>query len=85
MLSSIMRKLHPKRKSKGDDDLVANAHKALAMKQANEAETTPPPHQTANEGMNPAPDPKLTDPKQGADAGFTPQMKRSHVPRTGDS
>jgi len=84
MLSSIMRKLHPKRKHKGDDGLVANAHKALAMKQANESDTTTPPHQTADDGMNPAPDPKLTDPQQGADAGFTPQHKRSQVPRSRD-
>ncbi len=67
------------------NELKANAEKALAMKREADAVTTTPPHRTAHEGMRPANDPKVSDATLGQDAGFTPQMKRSRVARSGDA
>jgi hypothetical protein len=63
----------------------ANAEKALAMKQAADSETHIPPHRTASEGMRPANDPHLTGATRGSEGGFTPQLKRSKVARSGDA
>jgi hypothetical protein len=86
-LSSVMNWLKPKarRTAQAKDELKANAEKALAMK--NEAQETRkiPPHQTAHEGMQPAHDPHMSDATRGAEAGFTPQLKRSRVARSGDT
>ncbi len=65
-------------------ELQANAEKALAMKREAGAGSNIPSHQTSNEGMRPANDSLTDDPTRAADAGFTPQMKRSHVARSGD-
>lgn len=66
-------------------ELMANAEKALAMKRETGATANIPPHQTAHEGMRPANDPQMSDAELGRDAGFTPQMKRSGVARSGDA
>lgn len=66
-------------------DLKANMEKALHMKQETGPEAHIPPHRTAREGMHPHPDPQASDAARGAEAGFTPQMKRSGVARSGDS
>ena len=44
-----------------------------------------PEHQTARQGMKPAHDPEMSDATRGAEAGFTPQLKRSRVARSGDT
>ena len=67
------------------DELKANAEKALRMKQGAGSETQVPPHQTAREGMHPHPDPQASDATRGAEAGLTPQLKRSKVARSGDA
>ena len=55
------------------------------MKQEAASEAHTPPHQTAREGMQPAHDPHMSDATRGAEAGFTPQLKRSRVARSGDA
>ena len=64
-----------------------NAEKALAMKREADAKegTHIPEHRTSHEGMRPANDSLLNDATRGAEAGFTPQLKRSHVARSGDA
>ena len=66
-------------------DLQANMEKALAMKQDAATGANIPSHQTAHEGMQPANDPHMSDAMRGAEAGFTPQLKRSRVARSGDT
>ena len=66
-------------------DLKANAEKALAMKREAGVGANIPPHQTAHEGMRPANDPEMSDAARGREAGFTPQLKRSKVARSGDA
>lgn len=66
------------------NELKANAEKALAMKRQAGPGANIPPHQTAHEGMRPANDSLTNDTTRAAEAGFTPQMKRSHVARSGD-
>lgn len=66
-------------------ELQANAEKALAMKREADSATHIPPHQTAHDGMRPANDSQTTDATRPTDAGFTPQMKRSGVARSGDA
>lgn len=85
-LSSLINWLSPKarRADRAGAELKANAQKALRMKQEAEAGTSVPPHRTANEGMQPAPDPHM-DGTRGGEAGFTSQLKRSRVARSGDA
>jgi len=86
-LSSILNWLNPKarRAEKAKEELKANAEKALRMKQEAASEAHIPPHQTAHKGMQPAHDPHMSDATRGAEAGFTPQLKRSRVARSGDA
>ena len=86
-LPSFLQWLKPKarRAEEARAELQANAEKALAMKQAAEPAAKIPPHQTAHEGMQPAHDPHMSDATRGAEAGFTPQLKRSRVARSGDA
>jgi hypothetical protein len=71
---------------RGDsNELQANMEKALAMKQEAATGANIPPHQTPHAGMQPANDPHMSDATRGAEAGFTPQFKRSHVARSGDT
>ena len=85
-LSSILNWLNPKarRAAQAKEELKANAEKALRMKQEAGSETHVPPHQTARDGIQPAHDPHMSDATRGAEAGFTPQLKRSRVARSGD-
>ena len=64
-------------------ELRANAEKALRMKQEANAGTHIPPHQSANEGMRP----KETneDHIPAREGFFTPELKRTHVARSGDT
>ncbi len=67
------------------NELKANAEKALAMKRESGVGAAIPPHQTAHEGMRPANDSLVNDATRAAEAGFTPQLKRSRVARSGDA
>jgi hypothetical protein len=88
-LSSLFDWLKPRsrRNAQATAELKANAEKALAMKREAEVKEGShiPPYQTAHEGMRPANDPNASDATRGAEAGFTPQLKRSRVPRSGDA
>lgn len=84
-LSDLFARFSPKKRKaeKAHADLVANAEKALRMKQENGVGANIPTHQTANEGMNP----KTTNEDHiPAREGFnTPELKRSRVARSGDA
>ncbi len=84
-LSNYFSWLNPqkRRAERARAELVANAEKALRMKQEGTSETQIPPHQTPREGMRPGPAERGADLKREAD--FTPQLKRSRAPRTGDA
>jgi hypothetical protein len=88
-LSSLFHWLKPRsrRDAEATAELKANAEKALAMKREADAREGShiPSHQTAHEGMRPANDSHASDATRGAEAGFTPQLKRSRVPRSGDA
>jgi hypothetical protein len=68
-----------------NSDLQKNMEKALRMKQEAGEKPNIPAHQTPGEGMQPAQDPHMSDATRGAEAGFTPQLKRSRVARSGDT
>ncbi|NBJ09673.1 hypothetical protein [Microvirga arsenatis] len=75
-----------KRKAeKARQELMANAEKALRMKQEAGPQTNIPEHQTAHEGMQKDPHMVEFDRSSGREAGFTPQLKRSKVARSGDA
>lgn len=80
-LSGLFRKTGAARKG----GLQENMQKALQMKEEAGEQRHIPPHQTAREGMKPAPDSHMSDAARGAEAGFTPQLKRSRVARSGDA
>ena len=88
-LSNFFSWLNPKRAGaeRARADLKANAEKALRMKQEAGADTQIPPHQTAHEGMRAGPAAQTADASRGRgrEAGFTPQLKRSKVARSGDA
>ena len=88
VLSKLISRLSPKRRQaeqadKAREELKANAEKALRMKQEAGPQTHIPDHQTANEGMDPHR--VELDASRGREAGFTPQLKRSKVARSGDA
>jgi len=69
---------------KANQDLRANAEKALRMKQESGAQAKIPPHQNSNEGMQSAN--VNTDVSRGSQEGaFEPQLKRTKVARSGDT
>lgn len=74
-----------RRADRARDALRANAEKALRMKQEADMGTRIPPHQTPNEGMRMNPSAPEADADRGREAGFTPQLKRSKVARSGDA
>ncbi len=84
-LSDIFARLSPKKRKaeKAREELVANAEKALRMKQENGVGANIPPHQTAHEGMNP----KTTneDHIPAREGYFEPELKRTKVARSGDA
>ncbi len=84
-LSDIFSMFSPKKRKaeKARQELVANAEKALRMKQENGVGANIPPHQTANEGMRP----KETneDHIPAREGYFTPELKRTNVARSGDA
>ncbi|MET0529849.1 MAG: hypothetical protein ABW003_16205 [Microvirga sp.] len=84
-LSDLVSRLSPKKRKaeKARQELVANAEKALRMKQEAGPAAHIPEHQTAHEGMHA--DTHKVEVDRARDAGFTPQMKRSKVARSGDA
>jgi hypothetical protein len=89
-LSDLIARISPSRRraekaEKARDELKANAEKALRMKQEAGPQTNIPDHQTAHEGMHGDPNRVEIDASRGREAGFTPQLKRSKVARSGDA
>jgi hypothetical protein len=67
-------------------ELQRNMEKALHMKKKDTGSAAHiPEHRTQGEGMKPAHDHEMSDAARAADAGFTPQLKRSRVARSGDT
>ena len=84
-LSDIFARLSPKKRKaeKAREELVANAEKALRMKQENGVGANIPPHQTAHEGMR---DHSSNEDHIPAREGyFQPELKRTKVARSGDA
>jgi hypothetical protein len=69
----------------GKTRLQMSAEKALRMKQAKERENRIPEHRNAVEGGVPGPQVGMTDTGVGVQSTATPNLKRSHVARTGDT
>ena len=77
--------LSPKKRraERAREELMANAEKALRMKQESDTGTHIPPHRTANEGMR---DNSSNEDHIPAREGyFTPELKRTKVARSGDA
>jgi hypothetical protein len=74
-----------RRAEKAREELMANAEKALRMKQEAGPTANIPEHQTSHEGMHKDPHMVEFDRSSGREAGFTPQLKRSKVARSGDA
>jgi hypothetical protein len=74
------------RKGGGDrrSDLQENMQKALNMKKDAGPQAYIPPHQTPREGMKATQDPNIGNAPAG-EGGFTPELKRSRVARSGDT
>ena len=66
-------------------ELVDNAHKALELKKRAGSQTNIPEHETAHEGKISGPQFRTTDRDAGSEGSHQPQLKRSHVARSGDS
>ena len=84
-LSDLFARFSPKKRraEKAREALVANAEKALRMKQENGTDTHIPPHQTAHEGMR---DHSSNEDHIPAREGyFQPELKRTKVARSGDA
>jgi hypothetical protein len=89
VLSKLIAHLSPKKRQaekadKAREELKANAEKALRMKREAGPATHIPEHQTSHDGMHQDPHQVEFD-RSGREAGFTPQMKRSKVARSGDA
>ena len=92
-LSKMISRLNPKKRKaeqaekaeKAREELKANAEKALRMKQESGVGATIPEHRTPHEGMPNTPASAGAERDTGREAGFTPQLKRSRVARSGDA
>lgn len=85
--SDLLARFSPKKRKaeQARQELMANAEKALRMKQEAGSQTHIPEHQTSHEGMQKDPNMVEFDRNSGREAGFTPQLKRSKVARSGDA
>lgn len=85
--SDFLARFSPKKRKaeKARHELMANAEKALRMKQEAGPTAHIPEHQTPHEGMQQDPHQVEIDSTRGREAGFTPQLKRSKVARSGDA
>ncbi|WP_293865307.1 hypothetical protein [uncultured Alsobacter sp.] len=68
-----------------DSDLHKAAEKALRMKKDAGPEASTPPHRSAKQGGVRGPQVGMTDTAVGREPTQTPNLKRSHNPRTGDA
>ncbi len=69
----------------GKSDLQQNMEKALHMKQAARPQTNIPEHRTSRDGGVQSPQVNYTDTGLGPEPTYTPNLKRSHVARSGDT
>ncbi|WP_414472966.1 hypothetical protein [Microvirga sp. M2] len=85
--SDLLARFNPKKRKaeQARQELMANAEKALRMKQEAGSTANIPEHQTSHEGMQNDPHKVEFDRSGGREAGFTPQLKRSKVARSGDA
>jgi hypothetical protein len=84
-LSDVFSWLNPKKRraERARQELMANADKALRMKQEGDSGTHIPPYRTAHEGMS---DQSSKEDHIPAREGyFTPELKRTKVARSGDA
>ena len=72
-------------KSGDKSDLQANMEKALHMKREAGSQAKIPEHRTANEGAVQGRQMSMTDRDAGSEGSHQPQLKRSHVARSGDA
>ncbi len=83
--SDLFARFSPKKRKaeQARQELMANAEKALRMKQENGVGANIPEHRTAHEGMNP----KTTneDHTPAREGYFEPELKRTKVARSGDA
>jgi hypothetical protein len=86
-LFDFFARFSPKKRhaEKAREELMANAEKALRMKQEAGPTANIPEHQTSHDGMQKDPHMVEFDRSSGREAGFTPQLKRSKVARSGDA
>ncbi|MCP8940979.1 hypothetical protein NK718_20840 [Alsobacter sp. SYSU M60028] len=70
---------------KGNDDLKANAEKALRMKRDAGPQGGAPDHRTSRKGGVAEGQVDATDPKVGKEGVGVPNLKRSHNARAGDA
>lgn len=71
--------------SGGKSDLQNNAEKALEMKRKAGPQAQIPEHRTSHEGGVREPQVGYTDTAVGKEPTYTPNLKRSHNPRSGDA
>lgn len=85
--SDFLARFKPKKRKadKARRKLMANAEKALRMKEEAGPTTHIPKHQTAREGMHQDPHQVEIDNSRGREADFTSQLGRSKAPRSGDA
>jgi hypothetical protein len=67
------------------DTAAAEHGKALHLKQEAEPQTNIPEHQTAHEGGVQGSQVNYSDTAVGKEPTYTPNLKRSHVARSGDA
>ncbi|WP_046864235.1 hypothetical protein [Microvirga massiliensis] len=87
VLANFLARLNPNRRKaeRARAELKENAEKALRMKQESGVGAKIPEHQTSHEGMRRDSTMAEFDRNSGREAGFTPQLKRSKVARSGDA
>ena len=73
------------RPNAGKSELQQNMEKALAMKNAAGPQTNIPEHQTSHDGGVPGSQVSYSDTGVGQEPTYTPNLKRSHVARSGDA
>ena len=69
----------------GKSDLQQNMEKALRMKQEAGPQTNIPEHRTSREGEVQGAQVNYSDTGVGSEPTYTPNLKRSHVARSGDT
>jgi hypothetical protein len=84
-MADRMKDMGPTDSEPGDSDLQRNAKKALQMKREAADQTKVPEHETPREGGVGSGQVGYTDTAIGKEPTYTPNLKRSHNARTGDS